>query len=253
MNSKQRSTLNYIGAGALATGAVVAAPFTGGASLAAVPLATAWGQNTANRQAQDAQNRYNSPASQMARYREAGLNPNLIYSQGNPGNQSQPVQFEVPEIDPQGVRGVKAKYDNVNLQNQINRYNAQAAYYHIDQIHADTLLKETKQIGEVTKNQMLDTQLPYARGNALEMYRGNKARAEVLMSEVQMKAAQLANFQMDNRIKSEVLRDKQYSNWLRQFGIERTDNIFLRGGVRALHQLEPQLRKAWQDNQKSKP
>lgn len=31
---------------------------------------------------------YNSPAAQMARYEEAGLNPNLIYGQGTPGNVS---------------------------------------------------------------------------------------------------------------------------------------------------------------------
>lgn len=34
------------------------------------------------------QNEYNSPSSQMARYQAAGLNPLLIYGQGNPGNAS---------------------------------------------------------------------------------------------------------------------------------------------------------------------
>lgn len=37
-------------------------------------------------------NEYNSPKNQMARFQEAGLNPHLIYGQGNPGNQSSPVQ-----------------------------------------------------------------------------------------------------------------------------------------------------------------
>ena len=32
------------------------------------------------------QNRYNSPQAQMARYEKAGLNPNLMYGQGTPGN-----------------------------------------------------------------------------------------------------------------------------------------------------------------------
>ncbi|WNK13892.1 MAG: DNA pilot protein [Microvirus sp.] len=31
-------------------------------------------------------NEYNSPSAQMARYKQAGLNPNLIYGQGSPGN-----------------------------------------------------------------------------------------------------------------------------------------------------------------------
>lgn len=35
---------------------------------------------------------YNSPANQMQRYKEAGLNPHLIYGQGTPGNQSTPQQ-----------------------------------------------------------------------------------------------------------------------------------------------------------------
>lgn len=34
------------------------------------------------------QNTYNSPVEQMARFRAAGLNPNLIYGQGNAGNMS---------------------------------------------------------------------------------------------------------------------------------------------------------------------
>lgn len=34
----------------------------------------------------NAQNAYNTPSAQMARYRDAGLNPNLIYGQGSSGN-----------------------------------------------------------------------------------------------------------------------------------------------------------------------
>lgn len=36
----------------------------------------------------DKANAYNSPKSQMERFSEAGLNPNLIYGQGTPGNQT---------------------------------------------------------------------------------------------------------------------------------------------------------------------
>lgn len=39
---------------------------------------------------------YNSPANQMKRFMEAGLNPHLIYGQGSPGNQSQPLTY--PDI-----------------------------------------------------------------------------------------------------------------------------------------------------------
>lgn len=42
-------------------------------------------QNQYNEQLWNMQNQYNSPAAQMARYKEAGLNPNLIYGQSNTG------------------------------------------------------------------------------------------------------------------------------------------------------------------------
>ncbi|AXH77710.1 MAG: DNA pilot protein [Microviridae sp.] len=42
------------------------------------------------------QNAYNSPASQMARFKAAGLNPNLIYSQGNSGNATQIPHYTAP-------------------------------------------------------------------------------------------------------------------------------------------------------------
>lgn len=49
-----------------------------------------------NKSLLDQQLQYNSPASQMRRFQEAGLNKNLIYGQGNPGNQSAPLSY--PDI-----------------------------------------------------------------------------------------------------------------------------------------------------------
>lgn len=50
-------------------------------------------------------NEYNTPQAQMKRFQEAGLNPNLIYGQGNSGSAGsiptpdvQSAQFRVPEI-----------------------------------------------------------------------------------------------------------------------------------------------------------
>lgn len=46
----------------------------------------AWNkQNAYNESLWDRQNKYNSPMAQMERFKEAGLNPNLIYGQSNPG------------------------------------------------------------------------------------------------------------------------------------------------------------------------
>lgn len=51
------------------------------------------------------QNAYNSPVQQMARYAEAGLNPNLIYGSGqaSAGNQSQIAKYDAPRMDAPNV------------------------------------------------------------------------------------------------------------------------------------------------------
>lgn len=72
------------------------------------------------------QNQYNSPASQMARFKEAGLNPNLIYSQGNAGNASSMPSYQSPttqavtrnalkmqQLD--GVLDLIGKYQNIKI------------------------------------------------------------------------------------------------------------------------------------------
>jgi len=55
-------------------------------------------QMDANRQLLQEQLEYNSPKNQMKRFEEAGLNKNLIYGQGNPGNQTAPLTH--PDIRP---------------------------------------------------------------------------------------------------------------------------------------------------------
>lgn len=47
----------------------------------------------------DRMNEYNSPKMQMARFNEAGLNPNLIYGQGSSGNASQMPKYQRPRTD----------------------------------------------------------------------------------------------------------------------------------------------------------
>lgn len=46
----------------------------------------------------DKMNAYNSPKAQMQRYKEAGLNPNLIYGQGTPGNQTLVGRYSAPDV-----------------------------------------------------------------------------------------------------------------------------------------------------------
>lgn len=90
----------------------------------------------------DKQNEYNTPANQMQRFKDAGLNPNLIYGQGNAGNAAPiptpdvtPVQFREPDIRPNidgmsallgqaDLRIKAAQADNLETQNAVIRQDA---------------------------------------------------------------------------------------------------------------------------------
>lgn len=80
------------------------------------------------------QNQYNHPSSQMARLREAGLNPNLVYGNGNSitpsakvdnatlkSSQRQPLQFN-PQDTLATINNLKiqqAQADNLRVQNSV--------------------------------------------------------------------------------------------------------------------------------------
>lgn len=68
------------------------------------------------------QQEYNSPENQMARFQEAGLNPNLVYGQGNPGNQSAPLSS--PDVKP---RDFSSLMNMAQLFNQTKMVESQVA------------------------------------------------------------------------------------------------------------------------------
>lgn len=66
------------------------------------------------------QNAYNTPAAQMQRYKDAGLNPNLIYGQGTPGNAASSPQYDKPTVDYTGITPIQipniiSEFQNVGL------------------------------------------------------------------------------------------------------------------------------------------
>lgn len=96
---------------------------------------------------------YNSPASQMARFREAGLNPYLMYSQGNPGNQGAPLSY--PDVSPTDVgmiwRDIVPNFTNMMLaQAQVKGLDAKV---NKDYAQADLAQQQAKLI---QRNPLLD-------------------------------------------------------------------------------------------------
>jgi hypothetical protein len=89
------------------------------------------------------QNEYNSPKQQMARYNEAGLNPNLMYDKGTSGNsQTMPQYQALPssgEVFGQSVAGIQGIIE-------IKRKKEETAILEINkEIRESTAIAETMQ------------------------------------------------------------------------------------------------------------
>lgn len=59
---------------------------------------------------------YDSPSSQMGRFKDAGLNPNLVYGQGSPGNMNTPLKY--PDVKSPDYQQAGASIGQIPLQFQ---------------------------------------------------------------------------------------------------------------------------------------
>lgn len=138
-------------------------------------------QNSQNLKYQAQQNEYNSPEQQMARFKSAGLNPNLIYGQGNPGNQSAPVHY--PDVKP-------ADYQKV-MDNFVPAMNQTAM------TQAQTQAINAKTVESTAKTELIKQQKLVLEKNPLLDKRGFEAIISGLMSTADIKASESGIKQMD--------------------------------------------------------
>lgn len=118
------------------------------------------------------QNEYNHPSSQMARLREAGLNPNLVYGNGadtssGPIRNSEPATWrpEAPQVNLSGAvtEGLSAYYDTQIKQAQIDNLRAQNTVATQDALlKAAQIIQTTAATGKTTadtQSTLFDNQL----------------------------------------------------------------------------------------------
>lgn len=203
------------------------------------------------------QNEYNSPASQMQRYRDASLNPHLIYGQGTPGNMSDAPAYKQavadysgvmsPDISPVG--GVIGNYQDYKMRQA-----------QIDNVNANTQATKQKTINESFREWLLALQGKTAefdldRRKALAPYQEEVAKGEarkvqplvdqeftkmmtlrreelIKMLEAQSKEKQLTQQDLDAELKRAELLFKKFENMWRQQGVTSADNPILRMLIR---------------------
>lgn len=130
-------------------------------------------------------NAYNTPASQMKRYKDAGLNPNLIYGQGSSGNASSYPQYEAPTLG--AYTGQKSAL-GVGVANALNSLSSSASVQNLlqqnenlktqsDAVRAQTITEGLKQANLVASTSRSEYDLKLAK--QLERYNLDAAKLNV--------------------------------------------------------------------------
>lgn len=101
-------------------------PFIGQARQETANMDIAKYQAAANERYMDKYNAYNTPANQMQRFEDAGLNKHLIYGQGSPGNQSSPLTHpDIKSADYQSMAQILPMINQTKMVNaQVQATNA---------------------------------------------------------------------------------------------------------------------------------
>lgn len=100
------------------------------------------------------QNSYDSPEAQMARYKEAGLNPNLVYSQNGQGGGTlatpdvKSADQHTPDVQSGIANSMQAYMSTTMQKEQINNLKKQQ-----DVLSADALLKAAQTLSTLTSNE----------------------------------------------------------------------------------------------------
>lgn len=152
-----------------------------------------------NKEMWNLQNEYNSPAAQMKRYQDAGLNPNLVYGQGTPGNAQ-----NSPTYNP--AQAVKAKAINpAQMIAPRFDFNPLEAYYMIaqtNQVNAQTRsIEQTNSINEATKQSKI----------LQELYTAQYKKGMITAQEYENKIKEIA-YNVENALQNDRINQGQYQS-----------------------------------------
>lgn len=211
----------------IAAGVSAAASYFGSRKTAKENQKLADSQNAANERYLDKQNEYNTPANQMRRFQDAGLNSHLIYGQGSPGNQSSPQQ--AANISPTDYR---ALMELVPAFNQTRMVTSQVQAQNAKTLQTNALAEVNKMQARLIKaNPLLDSEGFNAiieglkQSAMLKEQQGygqniqnfiNEASAghqvDKIYREIELLEQKFDLSKLDEKIKAEVLKSKEFQN-----------------------------------------
>lgn len=147
---------------------------------------------------------YNSPASQMARFKQAGLNPNLAY--GDNGNAGVPLEYrssknEAPQVDPMAFANAML------LQKQINLADAERANIEADTKNklSDANLKDTQAVGFSLNNKVFWQRFEAEQSKLFSEINLTEAEVSKLFKEGQFIYEKTISQKLENYFNSETM------------------------------------------------
>ena len=182
------------------------------------------------------QNKYNHPIQQMVRMRQAGLNPHLMYGQGNVGNASDVKGYSRAQVENinKGWQGMSAMLQNRNIDATTNNVEANTA---------NTIQeRKNKIIDGLIKSLQLDRgKLDYKTAQLIQEYQVDSARAlartqdahsqvatriidqKVEMAQVELERARAQT--TDTEVSAQL---KEWEKSLNKIGLSGSDPLTLR-------------------------
>lgn len=200
----------------------------------------------------DYSNAYNTPAAQMRRLKQAGLNPALMYGQGTTGNTNAsmptadtiPTTFNGAEIAQSAASG--AQMSVMNSQVQLNKANALAkgidstikagqygiakelSQYQMDNLKSDTQVKLEKQRTEVINQELLKIEKQIKSQSAQDIIKKITQEA--------------ANLVIDGKIKTEQAYQEYIESGFNRSGATKSDNIIVRSYLTETRRVRDQFK-----------
>jgi len=212
-------------------------------------------ESSANEALIDKQNAYNTPAMQMGRFDQAGLNPNLMYGQGSSGNQAQPARYDAPTVDMHFT-----PFQIPEMLSNFQDYEMKAAQ--IDNVKAATESTRTE-IGNKLLDRMLTSvntgrkQFDLSQAKLLapysadiKHYQAQAGYSKLLQEFSKVDQSRLKTSLMQQQLKGgavnidnakENLLYNQLKNQMFKKGVTPSDNILLRLLVRSLSNMDVRI------------
>jgi len=205
------------------------------------------------------QNEYNTPTAQMGRFKDAGLNPNLIYGQGNPGNAVQIPKYQAPTVNYDYSRTVPNYLDTLstfqdikNKQSQNDIMQQQIQGLVLDNIYKSDTLPNRKSLlsANLTGTNAKNFSIAITNDVNQELWRNGtlKGLGEAKLNQIKQSIAQSVQSVIESTARTKNVSesfgkyqaDAESAKY--DMGIKKIESEFMnKGGIRGMKDILPTI------------